>query len=95
MNLFLETPVGDEGDRLGDFIRNDKAVSPYEAILESQLGEKTAPFLTTLTVSGRKDHEDAVWDRRGRGTHSGKQPAASSKFPGNASGRLRKRPPSA
>jgi RNA polymerase primary sigma factor len=47
--ISLETPVGDEGDRLGDFIRNDKAVSPYEAILESQLGEKTDSILTTLT----------------------------------------------
>jgi RNA polymerase primary sigma factor len=47
--ISLETPVGDEGDRLGDFIRNDKAISPYEAILESQLGEKTGVILTTLT----------------------------------------------
>ncbi len=47
--ISLETPVGDEGDRLGDFIRNDKAVSPYEAILESQLEEKTGSILTTLT----------------------------------------------
>src|SRR3990170_1524208 len=48
--ISLETPVGDEGDRLGDFIRNDKAVSPYEGILESQLGEKTGTILTTLTA---------------------------------------------
>jgi RNA polymerase primary sigma factor len=47
--ISLETPVGDEGDRLGDFIRNDKAVSPYEAILESQLMEKTDTILNTLT----------------------------------------------
>jgi RNA polymerase primary sigma factor len=51
--ISLETPVGDEGDRLGDFIRNDKAVSPYEAILESQLEEKTGSILTTLT--GREE----------------------------------------
>jgi len=51
--ISLETPVGDEGDRLGDFIRNDKAVSPYEAILESQLEEKTGGILTTLT--GREE----------------------------------------
>ncbi len=51
--ISLETPVGDEGDRLGDFIRNDKAISPYEAILESQLGEKTGSILTTLT--GREE----------------------------------------
>jgi len=52
--ISLETPVGDEGDRLGDFIRNDKAVSPYEAILESQLGEKTGAILTTLTAREEK-----------------------------------------
>jgi RNA polymerase primary sigma factor len=51
--ISLETPVGDEGDRLGDFIRNDKAVSPYEAILESQLEEKTGTILTSLT--GREE----------------------------------------
>jgi RNA polymerase primary sigma factor len=47
--ISLETPVGDEGDRLGDFIRNDRAVSPFEAILDSQLGEKTGNILNTLT----------------------------------------------
>jgi RNA polymerase primary sigma factor len=52
--ISLETPVGDEGDRLGDFIRNDKAMSPYEAILESQLGEKTDTILTTLTAREEK-----------------------------------------
>jgi RNA polymerase primary sigma factor len=52
--ISLETPVGDEGDRLGDFIRNDKAISPYEAILESQLGEKTGCILTTLTAREEK-----------------------------------------
>jgi len=52
--ISLETPVGDEGDRLGDFIRNDKAVSPYEAILDSQLGEKTGSILTTLTAREEK-----------------------------------------
>jgi RNA polymerase primary sigma factor len=51
--ISLETPVGDEGDRLGDFIRNERAVSPYEAILDSQLGEKTGTILTTLT--GREE----------------------------------------
>jgi RNA polymerase primary sigma factor len=47
--ISLETPVGDEGDRLGDFIRNDKAVSPYEDILESELMSKTSFILNTLT----------------------------------------------
>ncbi len=52
--ISLETPVGDEGDRLGDFIRNDKAVSPYEGILESELMEKTASILSTLTQREEK-----------------------------------------
>jgi len=52
--ISLETPVGDEGDRLGDFIRNDKAVSPYEGILESELTSKTAYILNTLTQREEK-----------------------------------------
>jgi RNA polymerase primary sigma factor len=52
--ISLETPVGDEGDRLGDFIRNDKAVSPFEDILESELMEKTAFILNTLTQREEK-----------------------------------------
>ncbi len=47
--ISLETPVGDEGDRLGDFIRNEKSISPYEAIQESELTEKTSWILNTLT----------------------------------------------
>ncbi len=52
--ISLETPVGDEGDRLGDFIRNDKAISPYEGILESELTEKTDMILNTLTQREEK-----------------------------------------
>ncbi|MCL6620917.1 MAG: sigma-70 family RNA polymerase sigma factor [Syntrophobacterales bacterium] len=52
--ISLETPVGDEGDRLGDFIKNDKAVSPYEGILESELTQKTALILNTLTQREEK-----------------------------------------
>jgi RNA polymerase primary sigma factor len=52
--ISLETPVGDEGDRLGDFIRNDKAVSPYEDILESELTDKTSFILNTLTQREEK-----------------------------------------
>lgn len=52
--ISLETPVGDEGDRLGDFIRNDKAVSPFEDILESELMEKTSFILNTLTQREEK-----------------------------------------
>jgi RNA polymerase primary sigma factor len=52
--ISLETPVGDEGDRLGDFIRNDKAVSPFDDILESELMDKTAFILNTLTQREEK-----------------------------------------
>ncbi len=52
--ISLETPVGDEGDRLGDFIRNDKAVSPYDDILESELTDKTSFILNTLTQREEK-----------------------------------------
>ncbi|MEW6387555.1 MAG: sigma-70 family RNA polymerase sigma factor [Thermodesulfobacteriota bacterium] len=52
--ISLETPVGDEGDRLGDFIRNDKAGSPYESIKENELTEKTGIILTTLTQREEK-----------------------------------------
>jgi RNA polymerase primary sigma factor len=52
--ISLETPVGDEGDRLGDFIKNDKAISPYEGILESELMDKTAHILNTLTQREEK-----------------------------------------
>ncbi len=47
--ISLETPVGDEGDRLGDFIRNEKSISPYDAIQESELTEKTGGILNTLS----------------------------------------------
>ncbi|MBM4289151.1 MAG: sigma-70 family RNA polymerase sigma factor [Deltaproteobacteria bacterium] len=52
--ISLETPVGDEGDRLGDFIRNDQAVSPFESIICSELSEKTDAILSTLTPREEK-----------------------------------------
>lgn len=52
--ISLESPVGDEGDRLGDFIRNDQAISPYEAIVSSELAEKTDSILATLTPREEK-----------------------------------------
>jgi RNA polymerase primary sigma factor len=52
--ISLETPVGDEGDRLGDFIRNDAAVSPFESIISSELSEKTDAILATLTPREEK-----------------------------------------
>ena len=52
--ISLETPVGDEGDRLGDFIRNDAAISPFESIISSELSEKTDAILSTLTPREEK-----------------------------------------
>ncbi len=52
--ISLETPVGDEGDRLGDFIRNEQAVSPYDHIISSELAEKTDAILSTLTTREEK-----------------------------------------
>ena len=52
--ISLETPVGDEGDRLGDFIRNDQAISPYDHIISSELAEKTDTILSTLTAREEK-----------------------------------------
>jgi len=52
--ISLETPVGDEGDRLGDFIRNDQAISPYDHIIGSELAEKTDAILSTLTAREEK-----------------------------------------
>lgn len=52
--ISLETPVGDEGDRLGDFIRNDQAVSPFDYIIRAELAEKTDAILATLTPREEK-----------------------------------------
>ncbi|MBI4457241.1 MAG: RNA polymerase sigma factor RpoD [Acidobacteria bacterium] len=45
----LETPIGEEDDHLGDFIKDRRAVSPVESVLTSDLKGKTAVVLQTLT----------------------------------------------
>ncbi len=85
--ISLETPVGDEGDRLGDFIRNDQAVSPFESIISSELSEKTDAILSTLTPREEKDHEDAVSVSGPKLSIPSKKSAASLRSPGSVSGR--------
>jgi RNA polymerase primary sigma factor len=53
--LSLESPVGDEGDgQLGDFIKDDDAVVPLEAVSETMRREELAEVLGMLTRRERK-----------------------------------------
>ena len=46
----LETPVGDEGSSsLGEFIEDEDAISPMDAVIESGLKQETAELLASLT----------------------------------------------
>ncbi len=46
--LSLETPVGDDGDaKLGDFIEDEKALNPAEALATGDLSEQTRRILAT------------------------------------------------
>jgi RNA polymerase primary sigma factor len=48
--ISLETPMGEEGDsHLGDFIEDESATSPAEAILTMDMAENVRKVLTTLT----------------------------------------------
>ena len=48
--ISLETPIGDEEDsHLGDFIEDQNAVSPVNAIINTDLRERTETVLHTLT----------------------------------------------
>jgi len=48
--ISLETPVGeDEDSHLGDFIEDDRAVSPQDAIVNNNLAENTRRVLATLS----------------------------------------------
>lgn len=47
--ISIETPVGeDEGSRLGDFLRDTKALSPADAMVRVNMKDKTAELLRTL-----------------------------------------------
>ncbi|MEC8711342.1 MAG: RNA polymerase sigma factor RpoD, partial [Pseudomonadota bacterium] len=48
--ISLETPIGDEEDsHLGDFIKDENAISPVEAAINNNLRESTTRVLSSLT----------------------------------------------
>ena len=48
--ISLETPVGDDEDtHLGDFIEDESAIAPVDAVVESSLRQQTGKVLGTLT----------------------------------------------
>ncbi len=53
--ISLETPIGEEEDsHLGDFIEDKNAVSPSDAVINSNLGDQTRRVLKTLTPREEK-----------------------------------------
>ena len=53
--ISLETPIGEEEDSsLGDFIEDKGAVSPLEAVINSNLSDQTAEVLSTLSEREEK-----------------------------------------
>jgi len=47
--ISLETPVGDDESTLGDFLENQEAVSPYEAVKNLELADRVTGILATLS----------------------------------------------
>jgi RNA polymerase primary sigma factor len=47
--LSLETPIGEEGDHLGDLIEDKNAIQPIDATIQSNLRETTTHILASLT----------------------------------------------
>ena len=48
--ISLETPIGEEEDsHLGDFIEDENAASPVDAVISTNLTEQTGRVLKTLT----------------------------------------------
>ena len=67
--ISLETPIGEEQDSsLGDFIADEEAVNPSDAVINSNLADQTRKVLSTLTpreekvlrmrfgIGGKSDH---------------------------------------
>ena len=67
--ISLETPIGEEQDSsLGDFIEDEKAIDPSDAVVDANLAEQTRKVLETLTpreekvlrmrfgIGGKSDH---------------------------------------
>ncbi len=47
--ISLETPVGDDDSTLGDFLENQEAESPYDAVQNRELANRVTEVLSTLT----------------------------------------------
>ncbi len=45
----LESPIGDEDSTLKDFIKDPKAISPFDSVLHTELSRKLQTMLSTLT----------------------------------------------
>ncbi len=67
--ISLETPIGEEQDSsLGDFIADEEAINPSDAVVDSNLADQTRKVLSTLTpreekvlrmrfgIGGKSDH---------------------------------------
>ena len=52
--ISLETPVSDDGDRLGDLIENQDSLSPLDAVQETELMDLTERALATLSDRERQ-----------------------------------------
>lgn len=52
--ISLETPVGDDDSTLGDFLENQEAVSPYEAVKNHELADRVTGILATLSPREEK-----------------------------------------
>ena len=52
--ISLETPVGDDESTLGDFLENQEAVSPYEAVKNKELADRVTGILATLSPREEK-----------------------------------------
>ncbi len=52
--ISLETPVGDDDSTLGDFLENQEAVSPYEAVKNHELADRVTTILATLSPREEK-----------------------------------------
>jgi RNA polymerase primary sigma factor len=46
--ISLETPIGEDEQRLGDFIEDERALSPVEECSDRELAEATRALLSTL-----------------------------------------------
>ena len=52
--ISLETPVGDDDSTLGDFLENQEAISPYEAVKNHELADRVTGILATLSPREEK-----------------------------------------